>query len=293
MIKKNERLRREKISITLKGIKHSTKSIKKMKESKTGVKHTKTHNQNISKGLFGHHVSKKTRKNLSKSITKHYELLDKEEWKQKKQLYLLLKYDPVFIGLILSDASIPTRKSSKNKSFEFVQGEQNLQLVNVTSEWLKDIGISHNISKSLRKRNNTWEYHLQTGNNIIFSKLRELWYKNGKKIVPTYITYQLTEKAIAYWFMGDGSSWWVGKNKNRVIVQLATQGFDKKSVLRLKKIFDNYGINLKVYPKKNGYNLQIAMSSEVEKFMDLINPYMLYSFSYKVKYPKLEVTKIR
>lgn len=272
-----------------KGQNHTKESIEKNRKAHLGKKLSKQHKQNISKGGIGkHNHSLKTRKLLSKKISKYYQLKDKEQWKKLNWVYSQLKHDQIFIGLMMSDGSIPNSKEGGNNCFRLIQSEQNQQLVYKTSKLFEDYGINHGILKTLRKKHNSWEYSFYTGKNIIFKKLRSYWYPNGTKIIPFDL--KLNAEGIAYWFMGDGSSWWVGKKKNRVLVQLATQGFKKKDVEYLKNILENkFGIpKVKIYPKGNGFNIHISNVNGVTKLMNMINPFILRDFSYKIKYPHLE-----
>lgn len=255
-----------------------------------GKKHTKEQKQKISKTLFGHSVSKKTRDAISRSHFTRYGKIQARKIIESAKLTIALKRDPIFIGLMLSDGSIVKRKDSRNCGFYLTQKESHKQLVNETSQLLEEYQINNTITKYYRERNHTFEHILYTKNHVSFTELRNYWYPDGKKIVP--IDMILNAEALAFWFMGDGTSWYVGKNKNRVIIKLCTQGFDKKYVNRLYLGLRQLGLDhIKIYPAGKGFDIQIAKSSEVTKFMNLINPYILSDFSYKVKYPKLEVIR--
>lgn len=191
-------------------------------------------------------------------------------------------------GLLLSDASLEWMSESANKTALLLsQCIKNKQLVEQMSDYLTKIGFSVTMSMSIRK--DGIDLRLRTKYYTIFGNLKKLWYPEGKKIVPDSI--RITEKTLAYWFMGDGSSSWTN---NTVNVCLATNGFDDQSVMKLVQILkESFGINAiifkaKKYVKTNyGSMILINKKDEVTKFMRVIEPHILTTFLYKLKYPKL------
>ncbi len=111
-------------------------------------------------------------------------------------------------------------------------------------------------------------------------QLYRRWYPKGSKIVPEDII--LTGVTTANWFMGDGSStfstgWGVAK--------FSTQGFrnDDMDMLILK--LAGLGITASRDKCGNYWAIYVTDSGSVNVLMDLIEPFMLPSYKYKVKRP--------
>lgn len=144
--------------------------------------------------------------------------------------------------------------------------------------YFEELDIRYSLNRYDRKLGS--HFNLQTSVDRRFTELRELWYPQGKKIVPPI---DLTPKTFAFHFMGDGSSYTYYKNTNKVIAIFTTQGFDYNSVMYIVEGLEEKGIHCKVYPKGKGYNISIKESKSVKRLFDMIEPYMLECFKYKIK----------
>jgi hypothetical protein len=125
----------------------------------------------------------------------------------------------------------------------------------------------------------------------ILSPIKNRWYNDKTKIVPYDLI--ITPIMLANWFMGDGSSTYIGVNKLSVVIMLHTDKFTEQEVnrlisqLKILGLQDTYlGHNTnkdktRIYPI-----IKISTSGCVGKFMDMIIPYMCKSFEYKIKYAK-------
>lgn len=188
-------------------------------------------------------------------------------------------------GLLLSDAHLtkPT-KNLPNSHIELEQSEKHEEFVNVVQNHLTDLGWNTNTYRYLHKNTNTWGIRVYASYNKNWTKLRHKWYLKGKKIVPNDLV--LTPKTLAYWFMGDGSCWWGTKKTSTICFY--TQGFHKDYVIRLKNLLNDCGIHLKLQKRstmKNGFILQTGVSTEINHFFDIVEPYIIPSFQYKIKRP--------
>ena len=113
------------------------------------------------------------------------------------------------------------------------------------------------------------------------------FYRDGKKRVPKLIHRWLTPRAMAYWFMDDGSI----KSHQTLGLILNTQSFSRKDVERLVKVLrERYGISCKERKQREGYQIYIS-SDSYETFRKLIEPYIIPSMTYKLK-PR-EVKRIK
>lgn len=207
---------------------------------------------------------------------------------KKKQEYKLLEKlwdDPVITGLLLSDAHLRSIKDGQQSCFILDVKEENKEMIDFVAEYLTDFGIGSCIDRQLHN-GRFWSIRVTSYRNFAFTELRKRWYKQNKKIVPYDI--QLTEKCTAFWFMGDGTS---SKNTSgRVQVAFYTNGFMVEDIKILKTKLDFLDVPMIIRSRviKNCnpcHVMEISRKKDVIKLMELIEPYMLNCFKYKVKYP--------
>lgn len=198
--------------------------------------------------------------------------------------------DEIINGLMLSDGNLQKPLTQfQNSRFVLGQSTKNIQLVYFFQKHLKTLGIESSIRY----------YKAKLGDTVIlnslkypdFTRLRELWYYDGTKIVPRNLV--LTEKTLAFWFMGDGSTRWMNRKKaRRVNIHIATYGFDNDSVIFLRNKLNELGLEkIKIYYRLMNPNRQphiyIDNDEDVIKFMNIVKPYIIDCFAYKIKYPEV------
>jgi recombination protein RecA len=100
----------------------------------------------------------------------------------------------------------------------------------------------------------------------------EAFYMGGRKAVPEI---ELTPLALAVWFMDDGC-------KSHRAVYLNTQQFDKSSqALLLDNLNAQLGVKASLNRDKSYFRIRVAVKS-MERFRDLVKPYLLDEFAYKL-----------
>ena len=201
-----------------------------------------------------------------------------------------LNDNPAFIGIMLSDGYIrPIRTKNGDTYFEMKQTTRNKDLlINIKKEFNKfDIKSQiKGIKTKLRHREEPYyELLLWTNSSSKLKDERKHWYPNGIKIVPQDL--QITDKVLAYWYMGDGGVWRGGRDKHSVKITMYTNGFEKQDVEFLIKKLKKLEISSTIAQKKGNWVINISTASEVNEFMDLVKPYILPCFNYKLQYPKL------
>lgn len=113
---------------------------------------------------------------------------------------------------------------------------------------------------------------------------RERWYNKGRKEVPGDLV--VTPTLLAHWFMGDGNS----HKDDRccsVTVSLCSQSYDLESIEVLEEQLRLLGLNTgRAHVKvKVGSGILITIRQDsVDRFMSIIEPYMVSSYKYKVIY---------
>ena len=201
-----------------------------------------------------------------------------------------LKENELFLGLMLSDAGIRKFRTNTGKSQFFLkQTKRTEEMVYKTMEEMKLFGITGFIREEKAYLKSTEKYYdliyYMTHSSVEIGEERKRWYPLGIKIVPKDLN--LTPKILAYWFMGDGNSSFANDDRS-VSLTLETQSFTKQDNEYLAtRLSQDLGIIANVNKKRGNFVLRIQKANQVTKFMDLVKPYMLKCFEYKIKYPSL------
>jgi LAGLIDADG DNA endonuclease family len=134
--------------------------------------------------------------------------------------------------------------------------------------------------KLTRERSVNWCFQTRTHASFIF--YAKQFYLNKKKRVPPIISKLLTPRALAYWFMDDGSM----KSKQSKGVLLNTQGFTYKEVCCLCDVLTSK-IQLQCWPRKQKEGYQIYVSGHsYERLRELIGPFLIPEMMYKFPLPR-------
>ena len=205
----------------------------------------------------------------------------------KKKLKLTLIQKDILIGTLLGDATIVKQKSI-NFNIKFEQKIANQDYINFLYEIFEPYvgtpprvrNIKDNKTKS---RQSIW---FRTYRHIDFKFYYDLFYIKDsktllkKKRVPKNIHKFLTARALAYWFMDDGTKY---KNSNNIYsYYLSTQGFfleDQKILVKALKI--NFDIMVNIHKDRSKYKLYILAISK-KKFIKLIKEFIHPCFLYKL-----------
>jgi len=150
----------------------------------------------------------------------------------------------VINGGLLGDWSIVTLTAAAR----FQTASKYLELVEWSSNVLNGFGIESmpsGIYHSLITLKggygpyNTYTYGSRTYRE--FLPLRELWYPNGKKVIPKGLI--LSPATMLWLYIGDGSLHCGRKKSQKSSINLATCGFTSNDVRRLVQLLKNIGIN--------------------------------------------------
>lgn len=133
-----------------------------------------------------------------------------------------------------------------------------------------------------------------------FTFLRKLLYNGSVKELSKEALEMLTPQGLAIWFMDDGWGFNIRNRKkeltNRMEIGIATDSFSKEeNELIIQTIKEKFGIKFrlgrKISPSTHKLLWQIQTNSqcEVQKFFELVSPYIINSMKYKIT---SKVTKI-
>ncbi len=173
-------------------------------------------------------------------------------------------------GLIISDAYI-----TREGMFYISQTSKNHEYVVYIANQL---GIEENrikirTRKPDKRTGKIYECsELRTLQHPIFLKLRERWYKNGRKVVPQNLI--VSKEFLLHWFLGDGCC---SINRNSAILVLCTDAFTKHEVEYLKKLMKSIEINCTI--QKNN-RLRIPKKDMIA-FFDYMGDCPIKCFEYK------------
>lgn len=112
------------------------------------------------------------------------------------------------------------------------------------------------------------------------------FYQDKTKIVPKLIHRWLTPRALAVWYMDDGS---IKSNHHKTIL-LNTHSFSDTDLKRLQNVLEQeFGIKTAIRIQKDGKQIYL-LSETVEMFLKLIEPYIIPTMRYKL--PKVWLTSL-
>ena len=181
----------------------------------------------------------------------------------------------VLIGTVLGDGGL--RYKGKNCRLHVKHAAWQLPLVQFKHKVFSNF-VSMKIrefTQPVRGKNYSFtEFVSRT--NPDFTVFYNIFYRDGKKIVPENIAMLLVEPlSLAVWFMDDGSAEYAGAS-------LQTHCFTKEEVQLLQHCFEqNFQIVTTMRKNKGKWILYIPKRSLV-RFRELVTPFMLDRFMYKL-----------
>ena len=108
-----------------------------------------------------------------------------------------------------------------------------------------------------------------------FSDLHDIWYLNGKKVIPLNIKEMLTPLSLAHFIMGDGS-------KQNDGIHLSVYSFSKSDVdLLIKALYERYNIESTIHMTDNGPRIYINKNN-MKILIPLIINHIVPSMRYKI-----------
>lgn len=199
----------------------------------------------------------------------------------------------VIIGSMLGDARLECRsegkrypvsarlrihQSEKQKEYVFWKYEQ---LKNFVLKGPRRIKAGYDIQR--KKDWHSWYFHTRTLEE--FGPLYHYFYHNGEKVLPDNIEKLITPRAMAVWFMDDGSN--TGESYT-----ISTHCFVMKDQLRiidfLKKKFD---ISATVQKDRTKLKIRIGRH-EYQKFNQIVESHIIPSMTYKICNPRNDLVRL-
>ena len=206
----------------------------------------------------------------------------------KSGLSLSKRQKEILIGLILGDGHLEKLYTPRSGRLKVEHSYKQKDYV----DWLYKEFRNWVRSKPKIRKVNVWgklrkNYRFSTYGHEILGGFRKRFYKGKKKIVPNDLEKDITFLGLAVWYMDDGSI----KSARHKGIFLNTQGFEESSVMKLQTVLKNkFGIVSTTRKDKGGKQIYLGGESG-EKFIALIEPYIISSMKYKI--PRvLRLTKL-
>ena len=181
----------------------------------------------------------------------------------------------VLVGVLLGDAHLETQNSGRTYRVKFEysteHGEYARHLYEIFKEWiLTPPQLKHDATHS-----NIW---FQTVSHSAFRFYAHQFYDEKRKCVPKLIHRYLTGRAIAYWYMDDGSI----KSRESKGVLFNTQGFVQNDVKRLVDVLrTKFALEANEREQKDGIQIYVSGKS-YERFHEIVDEFVLPSMRYKI-----------
>jgi len=190
------------------------------------------------------------------------------------------------VGLLLGDASLQTQDQGNSYRLKFELTSKNSDYLNhIKNEVFSDYIIAepNEIIRVNKNNNEVKTLQLQTISHKDFSQFAEIFLNSeGKKCIKKHaLKSVLSPRSLAYWFMDDGGKMDYGPNQGKGLV-FNTHCFTLAEVTDLCNVLKE-NFDFKTWPKKNKGAYIVAISGkDFEKFLDLVDPYIIPSMRYKL-----------
>ena len=179
----------------------------------------------------------------------------------------------ILLGVLLSDGWLYKNQTGKTLLA--------LKQTNFEYLWLVYSKLSHycralpSITKTNINGKNFRCFMFATRVYPCYTEWYNMFYKEGKKVVPLDLYNMLTYEALAHWIMGDGTK----SNKG---LTLQTQSFTvQECVFIISILIHKFNLKCSIHMQRNQPTIYIS-SKSMEKLRPLITPYMCNSMMYKL-----------
>lgn len=199
----------------------------------------------------------------------------------KSDLQLSKELKEIIIGKMLGDLGSERPNSNSNTRLQFKHSDRQTEYINHLYILFKDYckAPPKTLSRFDVRPNRNKIYHaikFNTRSLPCFNEFRDLFYKEGVKIIPYNLGELLTPVGLAYWFMDDGYKAGDG-------FYFSTESYTLSENHFLANLLqDKFGLACGVHTHTNGHRLFVRSCSR-DKFIELIKPNLLQMFNYKLE----------
>jgi hypothetical protein len=182
----------------------------------------------------------------------------------------------IVIGSALGDGCLAPNWSKTNYCLKITRSEKQKEYIEWQYENLKPFVLT-----APHLYEPTHAYTMRTISHKEITKLHSIFYKNGKKIMPSVmVKYIKLPLVLAVWFMDDGNA---VKWREKVYgYHLNTQSFTLSENKCIAEMFlDELGIQCTTQMNHGKARIYIVSKSK-DRFADLIKPFVISSMRYKL-----------
>jgi len=202
--------------------------------------------------------------------------LTKEE---KAALSLSKELKEILVGLLLGDLHVEKQKTSVNARLKFSQGVIHeyylLHLYELFQIFCGAVPSLYSSSPDIRTGKVYSALSFKTLSLPCFNELYELFYHDGKKIVPLNIFDLLTPTGLCYWICDD--AYWCENG-----VHLCTESFTLEEInLLVKTLTDKFHLKCTLNKRKDTFRIRIS-SKSIGELQKLLTPIMPPMMRYKI-----------
>ena len=211
-------------------------------------------------------------------------MYSKEIEEKKKKLKITLPQKRVLVGLLLGDGCLVSPNDGKTYRLQIEYSLKQKNYVNWIYQVFKD--WVRTPPRVIEKKIGDIAYRNYGFTTLSFAGLRffgQHFYDSKKrKRVPKIIKKLLTPEGLAVWFMDDGSR----KSKRHKTYNIHTLNFSQKDLRFLQKVLrEKFKIKTRIHRqgkyKKMRWRIYV-MSESAKRFREIIEPFVLPSFRYKL-----------
>ena len=199
---------------------------------------------------------------------------------ERSQIVLPNNLKDILVGLLLGDLYAQKRSTKGNTLLRFEQGFLHKEYIDHLYDLFKNYCVSEpKVTNRLPNKVTGKTYTRVTFHSMslpCFNELHNLFYHEGKKVVPDNIGLILTPLSLAYWIADDGS--W-----DQNTLRLYTNGYTLEEVnLLAKTLTDNFNLICTINKNEDKHTIRIARKS-VSCLQTLLNPIMPPMMRYKIQ----------
>jgi len=183
----------------------------------------------------------------------------------------------LIIGSLMGDASV--RQREKNSCFRFSHSIVQKDYCDFKKSILGNFNISE-FREVKRKIGEKFIYAVDfsTKTHSVFNYYRNLFYKNGRKVIDKKILEQLNPRSLAIWICDDGSY----SNTQDYII-LCTNSYSLEEHNLIKGFFEKrFGLSPTIGFRDNKYYYLRFKKEDTQKLIKIIKPFIPESMKYKI-----------
>lgn len=177
----------------------------------------------------------------------------------------------IIVGSILGDGYI---RIIPGRSDAFLEINHSMKAKEYVDYKFKSLQrLCESAPKERKTNGDRIAYRFFTKQHPEITQMFQLFYKDGRKIIPKNLT--LDPLSVAIWYMDDGS------RSRDSDVYINTQQFSIEDQKRLLFLLRKIGINARLNKDKKYFRIRILKES-IGKFMNIISPHIVDSMHYKL-----------